>query len=65
MSNGLTIADLKISGTMPVERLVFMMSWIGGRRISIQSNRRGVGIGSRGQVVGFDKRIINTYVMLC
>jgi hypothetical protein len=49
--NGRTTADLKLSGTTPVAREVFMMSVIDGSSVSRHSVKRKPGRGSRSQVL--------------
>ena len=51
LSRGLTMADLKQSGTMPVVREVFVILVIAGMRTSRYCLVRGVGIESRLQLV--------------
>ena len=50
LSGGLTMADLKQSGTIPVVREVFMISVMTGARTSRYCLVRGVVIGSRSQL---------------
>ena len=52
------MADLKALGTVPEERLLLMMEVMVGRRVSRQSSSTLVGMGSTGDEVGLDARMI-------
>lgn len=50
---GEIVASLRVGGTVPELREVFMMLLMSGARVLRQAFKRGEGMGSRGQVVGF------------
>ena len=54
LSNGLIMANLKLSGTSASVRELLMIWVIVGKRSSIQSFNKLVGIGSEAQVVDED-----------